>query len=108
NFNDPVFNLVAINFEEENSQVIDLPEMDITHDYRVVHDNNGYKISSTQLVTVQTFGSKVYVATAVSSGLYRYDPELDSLEYITFPLTLTATEKTRKIKNEVSSAEERK
>jgi len=108
NFNDPVFNLVAINFEEENSQVIDLPKMDITHDYRVVHDNNGYKISSTQLVTVQTFGSKVYVATAVSSGLYRYDPELDSLEYITFPLTLTATEKTRKIKNEVSSAEERK
>jgi len=108
NFSDPVFNLITINFAEENSKVIDLPEMDRTHDFRIVSDENGYKMSSNQLVTVQTINSKVYVATSVSSGIYRYDPVLDSLEYITFPLTLTATEKTRKIKNEVSSAEERK
>jgi hypothetical protein len=107
-FDQPVFNLVAIDFEEENSKVIDLPEMDRTHDYRVVSDENGYKMSSVQIVAVQAINSKVYVTTTVSSGLYRYDPVLDSLEYITFPLTLTPTEKSRKIKNEVSSAEERK
>ncbi|SFT76479.1 protein of unknown function [Algoriphagus locisalis] len=108
NFFDPVFNLVLVNFEEENSKVIDLPEMDITHDYRVVTDDNGYKVSITQEVNVQTINSKAYVSNTVSSGIYRYDPELDTLQYITFPLTLTATQKTRKIKNEVSSAEERK
>ena len=108
NYNDPVFNLVTINFKEENSKVIDLPEMDVTHDFRVVHIDNNYKSSWKQSVTVQTINSKVYITTEVSSGLYRYDPELDSLEYFTFPLTLTATQKTRKIKNEVSSAEERK
>ncbi len=107
-FDQPVFNLVAIDFDEENSKVIDLPEMDRTHDFRVVSDENGYKMSSVQVVAVQAINSKVYVTTSVSSGLYRYDPVLDSLEYITFPLTLTPTEKTRKIKNEVSSAEERK
>ncbi|MCE7055936.1 DUF4221 domain-containing protein [Algoriphagus sp. AGSA1] len=108
NYSDPVFNLVTINFKEENSKVIDLPEMDVTHDFRVVLENNGNKSSWKQSVTVQAIKSKVYITTEVSSGLYRYDPVLDSLEYITFPLTLTATEKTRKIKNEVFSAEERK
>lgn len=106
-FDEPVFNLIAINFGEENVKVIDLPKMDRTHDYSVVSSENGYKISSTQLVTVEAVNSKVYITTPVSSGLYRYDPALDSLEYITFPLTLTPTEKTKKIRNEVSSAEER-
>lgn len=107
-FDQAVFNLVAVNFEEENSQVIDLPEMDRTHDFSIVSEENGYKMSSTQLITVQAINSKVYITTPVTSGIYRYDPVLDSLEYITFPLTLTATEKTKKIKNLVSSAEERR
>ncbi|SFT76545.1 protein of unknown function [Algoriphagus locisalis] len=108
NYNDPVFNLVTINFKEENSKVIDLPEMDVTHDFRVMHIDNNYTSRWKQSVRIQTINSKVYITTEVSSGLYRYDPKLDSLEYITFPLTLTATQKTRKIKNEVSSAQERK
>ena len=107
-FDQPVFNLVAINFERENSKVIDLPEMDRTHDYRIVSDEYGYKMISTQIVSLQAINSKVYITTAVSSGLYRYDPEQDSLKYFTFPLRLTPPEKTKKIKNEVSSAEERK
>ena len=108
NYNDPVFNLVTINFQEENSKVIDLPEMDVTHDFRVLQIDNNRKSRWKQSVTVQTINSKVYITTEVSCGLYRYDPELDSLEYITFPLTLTATQKTRKIKNEVWSTKERK
>ncbi|MEB2776592.1 DUF4221 family protein [Algoriphagus sp. D3-2-R+10] len=107
-FNAPVFNLISIDFEAENSKVIDLPNVDRTHDYSVVSNEYGYPMSSIQLVTVQTINSKVYITTPVTSGVYRYDPELDSLEYVTFPLTLTQTEKTKKIKNEVSSADERK
>ncbi|WP_339758245.1 DUF4221 family protein [Algoriphagus aquimarinus] len=107
-FDQPVFNLVAINFEGESNEVIDLPEIDRTHDYRIVSNEYGYKMSSVQEVNVQAINSNVYITTAVSSGVYRYDPEQDTLEYITFPLKLTPTEKTIKIKNEVSSAEERK
>ena len=105
-FDAPVYNLVSIDFGREDSKVLDLPEMDRTDDYSILTEENGYKIKRTQQVTLQAIDSKVYISTAVLSGIYRYDPELDSLEFINFPLQLTATEKTKQIKNKVSSSEE--
>jgi hypothetical protein len=106
-FNEPIYNLVSIDFNGKSSQIIDLPEMDQTYDYRVVYDYDGYKVIMNQLVLVQSLNSKVYIISSVKSGLYRYDPQLDSLEYITFPLKLTALEKTKTIRNEVSSEAEK-
>jgi hypothetical protein len=102
-FSDPRFNLISINFEEKNSKVIDLPEMDRTNDYRVVLEDDGFTINWAQVLTVQAIDLKIYITTPVHNGIYRYDPLEDNLDYIKFPLTLTATEKTIKIKNEVSS-----
>jgi hypothetical protein len=102
-FSDPVFNLISINFEEKNSKVIDLPEMDRTNDYRVVLEDDGFTINWAQVLTVQAIDLKIYITTPVHNGIYRYDPLEDNLDYITFPLTLTAAEKSKKIKNEVSS-----
>jgi hypothetical protein len=102
-FSYPRFNLISINFEEKNSKVIDLPEMDRTNDYRVVLEDDGFTINWAQVLTVQAIDLKIYITTPVHNGIYRYDPLEDNLDYIKFPLTLTATEKTIKIKNEVSS-----
>ncbi len=102
-FSDPVFNLISINFEEENSKVIDLPEMDRTNDFRVVSKEPGFTLNWAQVLTLQVIASKIYITTPVHNGIYRYDPVKECLDYITFPLTLTPAKKTKQIKNEVSS-----
>jgi hypothetical protein len=100
---DPVFNLISINFDEESSKVIDLPEMDRTNDFRIVLVDKGFRINWAQVLTVQAIDSKIYITTPVHDGIYRYKPVQNMLDYISSPLTLTGTEKTKEIKNEVSS-----
>lgn len=102
-FSDPVFNLISINFEEEDSKVIDLPEMDRTNEFRVVSEEPSFTLNWAQVLTLQTINSKIYISTPVHNGIYRYDPAKESLDFITFPLTLTPTKKIRQIKNKVSS-----
>lgn len=100
---DPVFNLISINLDEKSSQVIDLPEMDRTNEYRIVLEKDGFKINWAQVLTVQAIDSKIYITTPVHDGIYRFEPVGKRLDYFSFPLTLTAKEKTKEIKNEVSS-----
>ena len=100
---DPVFNLISINFDEKSSKVIDLPEMDRTNEYRIVLEKDGFRINWAPVLTIQAIDSKIYITTPVHDGIYRFDPVGNRLDYFSFPLTLTATEKTKEIKNEVSS-----
>ena len=100
---DPVFNLISINFDEKSSKVIDLPEMDRTNDFRIVLENNGFRINWAQVLTIQAINSKIYITTPVHNGIYRFEPVQNKLDYFSSPLTLTATEKTKKVKKKVYS-----
>ncbi|WP_075348857.1 DUF4221 family protein [Algoriphagus marinus] len=100
---EPVFNLIFINLDEKSSKVIDLPEMDRTNEYRIVLEKDGFRINWAQVLTVQAIDSKIYITTPVHDGIYRFEPVGNRLDYFSFPLTLTAKEKTKEIKNEVSS-----
>jgi hypothetical protein len=105
-YNQGAKDLVKLNPIQKTGQVIDLPEFDIANDFSInLQSKDGTMISVPQSI-IQDINGKLYISNEVTSSLYRYDYEADSLELITFQHELVPSAKTGSVKNEVSSRDE--
>lgn len=102
-YNNGAKDLVKLDPKQKTGEVFDLPALDIADDFSI---NLLSKEGSMFYVEQSNLGElegKLYISNKVTSSIYRYDHQLDSLELITFQHSLVANEKTGKVNNEVSS-----
>jgi len=96
----------VVDLETKSGKLIDLPEMDIAGDFRIINQSqNGFTIYIEE-VTGNQIGDHMYITSTATSKVYRYDMRIDSLQLFEFPHKITAISKTGEVKNEVSSQEE--
>lgn len=86
--------LALINRESKDGKLLPLPALDKTQSYKVImSDGPMMQVYAEEFFLSEYFG-KFYVTSSVTSDVYRYDPERDSVEYHTFELKNTPKEKT--------------
>jgi hypothetical protein len=98
--------LVKLDPIQKTGEAIDLPALDMADEFGIsLLSNEGSMIYIDQS-TIDDINGKLYISNKVTSSIYSYDYQIDSLQLITFQHRLVANEKTGSVKNEVSSKDE--
>ncbi|MBN3581619.1 DUF4221 family protein [Algoriphagus aestuarii] len=98
--------LVKLNPDEKSGQLIDLPALDIADDFLVsLHSDQGSMFSIPQM-NLQEINGVLYITCEVTSSIYKYDYQKDTLQLFTFDHQLVPNAKSGKLKSEVSSRAE--
>jgi hypothetical protein len=98
--------LAVLDPAAKSAKIVDIPAMDKASDFRIILQSTEMMSIYVEDVSLQEFDGKLYISTSVTSDIYRYDYENDSLQLFTFPHQLVPPAKTGTIKNKVSSEDE--
>ncbi len=104
-YNDAAKDLVKLDPKQKTGEAIDLPALDIADDFGISLLSNEGSMIYIEQSNLDEINGRLYISNKVTSAIYRYDYQLDSLELFTFQHSLVANEKTGTVKNEVSSKE---
>jgi uncharacterized protein YlzI (FlbEa/FlbD family) len=105
-FNEGAKDLIKLNPLQKTGESIDLPAFDMADNFSVTLNSPEGTMSSVPQTTIQDLNGKLYISNEVTSSIYRYDYQTDSLTLITFQHKLVPNAKTGTIRNKVSSREE--
>jgi hypothetical protein len=105
-FNEGSKDLIKLNPSQKTGESIDLPAFDMADNFSVTLNSPEGTMSSTPQTTLQDINGKLFISNEVTSSIYRYDYQSDSLRLITFQHKLVANEKTGTIRDKVASREE--
>lgn len=103
-FNDGAKDLVKLNPKERTGEIIDLPALDIAKDFSVMMSDRS--IISVPQSSIRNSNGMLLISNEVTSAVYRYDYQKDTLQLITFQHQLVPNAKTGSLKSEVSSRDE--
>ena len=106
NYTSGVRELAIINATTNNGKAIKLPAMEKAGNFRVFFNTENEKAIEVEEYSLSLLYDKIYITCTVTSGVYRYNPATDDLEYIEFNHQLISNEKTGEIINEVYSQKE--
>ncbi|WP_339704260.1 DUF4221 family protein [Algoriphagus aquimarinus] len=95
--------LAKIDPENMQGVTIKLPEMEKAKNFRIYWNSETGGSIQTEYYSLKLFNNKLYITCTVGSGIYRYDPIIDSLEYVDFNHQIIPNEKTGEVLNEVST-----
>ncbi|TXE14792.1 DUF4221 family protein [Algoriphagus aquimarinus] len=98
--------LVLINPSQKSGKTIKLPEIEKAQEFDITLISNQGSISLMTPLYIQELNGQVYVSNGISSGVYTYDYQADSMRLITFQHQLVPSAVSGTVKNEVSSREE--
>ena len=100
--------LLKINKETSTAKLIDIPELDMTEKFTLINRQGEYAEISMEEYFLEEFEKYLYISSSVTSDLYRYDLENDSLSFYSFPLKTVPRAKIEFPKTEVNSTQEYK
>ncbi|PZX47011.1 DUF4221 family protein [Algoriphagus chordae] len=100
--------LALIDRTNHAAKMIDIPALDNTGKFSIMFFSNGMGEISLENYYLDEYQGKLYLSSSVTSDLYRYDFQQDSLQLFSFPITVSPKEKTEFPKTEVSSKEEQR
>ncbi|MCE7055938.1 DUF4221 domain-containing protein [Algoriphagus sp. AGSA1] len=103
-FNDGAKDLVKLNPKERTGEIIDLPALDVASDFSVMMSDRS--IMAVPQSSLREINGTLFISNEVTSSVYRYDYQKDSLQLTTFQHQLVQNAKTGSLKNEVSSQDE--
>ena len=98
--------LAVINRSTNKGKMIDIPALDNTGKFSIMFFQNGMGEISMEDYFLDEYNGNLYLSSSVTSDLYRYNFQQDSLQLFSFPITVSPKEKTEFPKTEVSSKEE--
>jgi hypothetical protein len=105
-YNNGAKDLVKLDPKQKTGMVIDLPALDLADDFGISLLSNEGSMTYIEQSNLEEINGKLYISNKITSSIYRYDYQLDSLELLTFPHELVPQAKTGSIKNNVSSRDE--
>ncbi|RAI95177.1 DUF4221 family protein [Algoriphagus yeomjeoni] len=106
NFMEGSRDLAVLDPANGSGKILDIPAMDKASEFRILLQSDKMMSIYIEEVRLQEIEEQLYISTSVTSDIYRYDYQRDTLQLFTFPHQLVPTAKTGTIKNKVSSEEE--
>ncbi|MFC5626559.1 DUF4221 family protein [Algoriphagus winogradskyi] len=106
NYTSGIRELAIINATTNKGKVVKLPELEKAGNFRVFFNTKNDKAIEMEKYSLSLILEKIYITCTVTSGVYRYNPATDDLEYIEFNHQIIPNEKTGEIINEVYSQKE--
>ncbi|WP_074225952.1 DUF4221 family protein [Algoriphagus halophilus] len=106
NYTSGIRELAIINSTTNKGNLIRLPEMEKAGNFRVFFNTENAKSIEMEEYSLSIIDDKIYITCTIGSGVYRYDPTTNELEYFEFNHQLIPNEKTGEIINEVYSEKE--
>ncbi|MFC5626558.1 DUF4221 family protein [Algoriphagus winogradskyi] len=106
NFMEGSRDLAVLDLASRSGKIIDIPAMDKASEFRILLQSDKMMSIYIEEVRLQEIEGYLFINTSVTSDIYRYDYQRDSLQLITFPHQLVPSAKTGSIKNKVSSEDE--
>jgi hypothetical protein len=100
--------LALINLSANSAKLLDIPALDNTGKFTIIFFSDGMGEISLEEYYLDEYSGKLYLSSSATSDLYRYDFEKDSMDYFSFPITVSPKEKTEFPKKEVSSKAEQR
>ncbi|MBN3581616.1 DUF4221 family protein [Algoriphagus aestuarii] len=100
--------LLKMNKETKTAKFIDIPELDLTEKFTLINRQGEYAEISMEEYFLEEIDKYLYISSSVTSDLYRYHLENDSLSFYSFPLKTTPKAKTEFPKTDVNSTQEYK
>jgi len=98
--------LIVVNPEQKTGKTIPLPAMGQVLKSIITLQTPNTSSRGPANINLQHIGGKLYISGPVTSDVYQYDYELDSLRLIEFQHKLVPSKKTGEFKNEVSDDKE--
>ena len=98
--------LVVIDRSNNTGKKIDIPALDNTGKFSIMFFQDGMGEISMEDYFMDEYQGNLYLSSSVTSDLYRYYFQQDSLQLFTFPITVSPKEKTEFPKTEASSKKE--
>lgn len=98
--------LAVLNQSNQAAKMIDIAALDDTGKFTIILFSDGMGEIHLEEYFLDEYQEKLYLSSTVTSDLYRYDFQADSLELFTFPITVSPKKKTEYPKTEVSSKKE--
>ncbi|WP_439489336.1 DUF4221 family protein [Algoriphagus sp.] len=106
NFSATERDLALLDQSSNTAKMIDIPELDDTGKFTIILFSNGMGEVHLEKYFMEEYHEKLYLSSSVTSDLYRYDFQKDSLDFFSFPITVSPKKKTEYPKTEVSSKKE--
>jgi hypothetical protein len=103
NFMEVERDLAVIDRSTKSAKLIDIPALDNTGKFSISFFSDGMREISLEEYYLDEYQGFLYLSSSVTSDLYRYDFQNDSLQLFSFPITVSPKEKTEFPKSEVSS-----
>ncbi|WP_339704258.1 DUF4221 family protein [Algoriphagus aquimarinus] len=98
--------LAVINRSTNRGKMIDIPALNNTGKFSIVFFQDGMGEISLEDYFLDEYQGYLYLSSSVTSDLYRYDFQQDSLQLFSFPITVSPKEKTEFPKTEATSKKE--
>ena len=98
--------LVVIDRSNKTGKKFDIPALDNTGKFSILFFQDGMGEVTMEDYFMDEYQDNLYLSSSVTSDLYRYDFQGDSLELYSFPISVSPKEKAEFPKTEVSSKEE--
>ncbi|SFT76378.1 protein of unknown function [Algoriphagus locisalis] len=98
--------LVVIDKSNNTGKKFDIPALDNTGKFSIMFFKDGMAEISMEDYFMDEYQGDLYLSSSVTSDLYRYNFQQDSLQLFSFPITVSPKEKTELPKREVSSKKE--
>lgn len=98
--------LIKIDRDSKTGKYFDLPALEIAGQYRIVLQSAEAMSIYLEDVVLQKIKDQYFLTAAPTSKIYRFYPELDSLQLLEYNFTIVANQKEKPISNTVSSQEE--
>ncbi len=106
NFSATERDLALLDQSSNTAKMIDIPELDDTGKFTIILFSNGMGELHLEEYFMEEYHEKLYLSSSVTSDLYRYDFQKDSLDFFNFPITVSPKKKIEFPKTEVSSKKE--
>lgn len=98
--------LAVVNRSTKSAKMIDIPALDNTGKFSIMFFQDGMGEITLEDYFLDEYQGHLYLSSSVTSDLYRYDFQRDSLQLFSFPITVSPKEKTEFPKTEASSKKE--
>lgn len=106
-FGDFTDGLAVLDLENKTGDLLKLPALDLTQNFRVTFSQNGGMTTSGDMIRMQKIKNQLVIYSGSTADIYLYDMPTDSLRRIKFGHQLVENNKTGTFKTQVESHEER-
>lgn len=98
--------LAVLDQSNQATKMIDIPALDDTGKFTIILFSDGMGEVHLEEYFLDEHQEKLYISSSVTSDIYRYDYQQDSLEHFSFPITVSPKRKTEYPNTQVSSKKE--